>query len=180
VKLADIEAPPPLVQTDLRRRVDATVRQLAARGVDIEQFLAATGQDGNAFVEGLRPESEQAVKLDLALRAVAAAENIEADDDEVAAEYRRVAVQTGQKEARVRAAYENAGADAEIRAGLRKSKALDWLVHHVELVDAQGNSLDRDLVLDHDHDHDDEEDGEAVASDSDNSPDDAEETETAT
>jgi trigger factor len=180
VKLTDIEPPPPLVQTDLRRRVDATVRQLASRGVDIDQFLAATGQDGNAFVEGLRPESEQAVRLDLALRAVAAAENIEVDDDEVAAEYRRVAVQTGQKEARVRAAYENAGADAEIRAGLRKSKALDWLVHHVELVDAQGNSLDRDLVLGHDHDHDDEEDGEAVASDSDNSPDDAEETETAT
>jgi trigger factor len=178
VKLTDIEPPPPLVQTDLRRRVDATVRQLASRGVDIEQFLAATGQDGNAFVDGLRPESEQAVKLDLALRAVAAAEKIEVDDDEVAAEYRRVAVQTGQKEARVRAAYENAGADTEIRAGLRKSKALDWLVHHVELVDAQGNALDRDLVLG--RDHDDEEDDDAVASDSDNPPDDAEETETET
>ena len=44
-------------------------------------------------------------------------------------------MQTGQKVARVRAAYEDAGADAEIRAEIRKSKALDWLIHHVELVD---------------------------------------------
>ena len=43
---------------------------------------------------------------------------------------------------------------------LRKSKALDWLLHHVELVDDAGTSLDRELILghnhddDHDHDHD--------------------------
>jgi trigger factor len=181
VKLADVEPPPALVQTDLRRRVDATVRQLASRGVAIDQFLAATGQDSNDFIEGLRPESEQAVRLDLALRAVATAEHIEVEDAEIAAEYQRVAVQTGQKEARVRAAYENAGADAEIRAGLRKSKALEWLIHHVDLVDAHGTVLDRDLVLGHDHDHDDDEDDDAVASDSDlgNPPDEAK-SETAT
>jgi trigger factor len=181
VKLADVEPPPALVQTDLRRRVDATVRQLASRGVAIDQFLAATGQDSNDFIEGLRPESEQAVRLDLALRAVATAERIEVEDAEIAAEYQRVAVQTGQKEARVRAAYENAGADAEIRAGLRKSKALEWLIHHVDLVDAHGTVLDRDLVLGHDHEDDDDEDDDAVASDSDlgNPPDEAK-SETAT
>ena len=95
------------MNTDLRRRVEGTARQLAARGIDIEQFLSATGQDANSFVERLRPESEQAVRLDLALRAVAAAEAIDADDDDVAAEYQRIAMQTGQKAARVRDAYES-------------------------------------------------------------------------
>jgi trigger factor len=183
VKLTDIEPPAALVQSDLRRRVEATARQMAARGIAIDQFLAATGQDSSAFVEGLRPESEQAVRVDLALRAVAAAEGIGVDDEEIAAEYQRVSVQTGQKAAKVRAAYENAGVDGEIRAQIRKSKALDWLLHHVELVDPDGNPLDRDEVLGHDHDDDEEEDdgldGPVVA-DADNPPEDAEETESAT
>ena len=155
VKLTDVEPPAALVQSDLRRRVEGAARQLASRGIDVEQFLAATGQDANAFVDGFRPESEQAVRLDLALRAVATAEQIDADDDDVAAEYQRIAVQTGEKLARVRKAYEAAGVDAEIRAQIRKSKALDWLLHHVELIDADGNPLDRDELLGHTHDHDD-------------------------
>ena len=168
VKLTDIEPPVPLVNSDLRRRVEGTARQLAARGIDIEQFLSATGQDGNSFVERLRPESEQAVRLDLALRAVATAEGLEAADDDVSAEYQRVAMQTGQKVARVRSTYEDAGVDVEIRAQIRKSKALDWLLHNVDFVDPAGNALDRDELLGHDHDHDhdgDEHDGDAVPDD---------------
>ena len=71
IKLTDVEPPAALVNSDLRRRVEGTARQLAGRGIDIEQFLSATGQDANSFIERLRPESEQAVRLDLALRAVA-------------------------------------------------------------------------------------------------------------
>ena len=156
VKLTDIQPPPALVNSDLRRRVEGTTRQLAAQGIDIEQFLSATGQDPNSFIDRLRPESEQAVRLDLALRAVAAAEDLAAADDDVAAEYQRIALQTGQKVARVRDAYEAGGVDVEIRAQIRKSKALDWLLHNVELVDPDGNPVDRDELLGHQHDDDDD------------------------
>ena len=40
----------------------------------------------------------------------------------------------------------------ELVAQIRKAKALDWLLHHVEIVDPDGNPLDRDLVLGHTHD----------------------------
>ena len=42
----------------------------------------------------------------------------------------------------------------ELVAQIRKSKALDWLLHHVEMVDPDGNPLDRDLILGHTHDAD--------------------------
>jgi trigger factor len=158
VKLTDVEPPAALVNSDLRRRVEGTARQLAARGIDIEQFLSATGQDSNSFIDRLRPEAEQAVRLDLALRAVAAAEDLAAEDDEVGAEYQRIALQTGQKVTRVRDAFEAGGGDLEIRAQIRKSKALDWLLHHVELIDPDGNPLDRDELLGHDHEDDDTDD----------------------
>ncbi len=152
--LTEIEPPPPLVERDLRGRVDATVRQFQAQGVNMEQFFAATGQDGAAFVESLRRQSEQAVKIDLALRAVAAAEGVEVDDDDLANEYERLAVHVEQKAKDVRKAYEANDMVADLKAQIRKAKALDWLVHHVEYVDETGQPLSLDLVLGHGHDAD--------------------------
>ncbi len=156
--LTDIEPPDALVQNDLQRRVEGTVRQLQSQGISMDQWMSATGQDADAFVAGLRAQSEQAVRVDLALRAVAAAEALEADEGDLAAEYERIAVQVRQKPNQVRRAYERNDLVPELAAQIRKSKALDWLLHHVELVDPEGHPIDRDLVLGHTHDDDDDHD----------------------
>ena len=152
--LTDIEAPAPMVESDLQSRVQNTVRQFSAQGIDLEGWLAATGQDSNSFIEGLREQSQQAVKADLALRAVAAAEAIEIDDADIESEFARIAMQVGQKAKDVRKAYERNDAVPELVAQMRKSKALDWLLHHVEIVDPDGKQIDRELVLGHTHDED--------------------------
>ena len=152
--LTDIEPPEALVQSDLQRRVEATVRQLQSQGISMDQWMSVTGQDASSFVEGMKGASEQAVKVDLALRAVAAAEQLDADEGDLAAEYERMAVQVGQKPNQVRKAYEQNDLVPELVAQIRKSKALDWLIHHVEMVDPEGNPLDRDVVLGHTHDAD--------------------------
>jgi len=153
-ELTEIEAPEALVNSDLQRRVEGTVRQFQSQGINMEQFFAATGQDAAGFVETLKGQSEQAVKVDLALRAVAVAEAIDADDDDLEAEYERLAMQVNQKPNQVRKAYEANDLVPELQAQIRKSKALDWLLHHVEMVDPDGNRIDNDLVLGHSHDHD--------------------------
>jgi trigger factor len=153
-KLVDIEPPESLVQGDLQRRVETTVRQLQGAGIDMEQWLAATGQDSAGFVENLKGQSVQAVKVDLALRSVAAAEDLQAEPDDLAAEYARIGIQVRQSPGQVRKAYERNDAVPELAAEIRKSKALDWLLHHVEVVDPDGKPIDRDLVLGHSHDDD--------------------------
>ncbi len=152
--LTEIEAPEALVQNDLQRRVEGTVRQFQSQGINMETFFQATGQDANGFVEALKGQSEQAVKVDLALRAVAAAENIDADDDDLEAEFERLALQVKQKPNQVRKAYESNDLVPDLKAQIRKSKALDWLLHNVEMVDEAGNPIDNELVLGHSHDHD--------------------------
>ena len=67
-------------------------------------------------------------------------------------------MQSGQKANQIRKAYERNDLVPELAAQVRKQKALDWLLHHVELVDAAGQELDRDLVLGHSHDDDDDDD----------------------
>ena len=124
----------------------------------MEQWLSVTGQDSTEFIESMKGQSEQAVKVDLALRAVAAAEGLEVDDDDLDAEYERIAVQVREKPNEVRKAYERNDAVPDLIAQIRKSKALDWLLHHVEIVDPEGHAIDRDLVLGHTHDDDDDDD----------------------
>ena len=127
-------------------------RQFQPQGIDLGAWLSATGQDPQEFFEGSRPQAVQAVKADLALRAVANAEGIEVGDDELEMEYARMAMQFGRKAREIRRMYEQNDAVPELIAQIRKSKATDWLLHHVEMVDREGKPIDRDLVLGHTHD----------------------------
>jgi trigger factor len=154
-QLVDLDPPEAMVQGDLQQRVQNTVQQFQAQGISIDQWLSITGQDTNSFIESLRVQSHKAVKVDLGLRAIAAAENFEVTDDDLEQEYERIAMQVRQKVAQVRKAYEKNDAVSELTSQLRKSKALDWLLHNVEIVDPAGNRIDNDVILGHDHDHDD-------------------------
>jgi trigger factor len=162
-ELVEIDAPDAMVRGDLQGRVQNTVQQFQAQGISIDQWLQATGQSSDDFVAALRVQSEKAVKVDLALRAVADAEGIEVSDDDVDREYERIAMQVRQKKNQVRRAYEANDAVTDLIAQLRKNKALDFLVHSVEVVDPEGNPVDRHLIIgdhdrDHDHDHDNDDD----------------------
>ncbi len=152
--LVEIEAPESMVNADLNQRVQGTVQQFQAQGIDLGQWLAATGQDPDQFIESMRGASVEAVKVDLALRAVADAESLEVEPYDLDAEYARMAMQYGQKAKDIRRAYEQNDAVPELQAQIRKSKAFDWLIHHVEFVDPSGAVIDRDTLLGHTHDED--------------------------
>ncbi len=154
-ELVDVPAPDSMVSADLQARVQNTVQQFQSQGISIDQWLSATGQSPDSFIESLKEQSLKAVKVDLALRAVAAAEGLEVDDDDLNAEYARVAMQVRQKASEVRKAYEKNDAVTDLIAQMRKTKALDWVIDHAEVVDTTGAAIDTNLLLDkHDHDHD--------------------------
>ena len=154
-ELVEEDPPEAMVKGDLEQRVQNTVQQFQSQGIAIDQWLSMTGQDAGSFVESLRVQSGKAVKVDLALRAVATAQEIAVDDDDLETEYLRIANQVRQKPAQVKKAYEKNDAVADLTSQIRKSKALDWLMHNVALVDPAGNAIDNETVLGHDHsDHD--------------------------
>jgi len=156
--LVEIDAPESMVQSEMQSQAENMARQLQMQGIDFQAWMAATGQTPQQFIEATRPQAETSVKADLALRAVATAEALEVDDHELEMEYARMAMQYGQKAKDVRKMYERNDAVPELIAQIRKSKAMDWLLHHVEMVDHGGQDLDRDLVLGHTHDDDEHDD----------------------
>jgi trigger factor len=142
-ELLDIEPPEALVSSEMQNRVQDMAMRLQAQGIQLDQFLAMTGQTQASFVEGLRDTAHQAVLVDLALRAVADAEAIECTDDDLDAELTEVAQQVGQPADAVRDQFERGGQLAAVRSDIRKRKALDWLIERVEVVDEEGNPIDR-------------------------------------
>lgn len=160
-ELVDVDAPESMVNADLQARVQNTVQQFQAQGIALDQWLSVTGQDTNQFVDALKEQSVKAAKVDLALRAVAVAEGLAADDDDISLEYERIAMRVGQKPNQVRKVYEKNDAVADLAAQISKSKALDWLLHNVSMVDTNGKELDREHVLGHDHSHDHAHDGDS-------------------
>jgi trigger factor len=165
VGLVEIEAPESMVEQELQGRLQNLARQFQAQGIDLSAWLSATGQSTDDLIANMREQADTAVKADLALRAIAVAESMEADGDDLDLEYQRMAMQFNDTPDRVRKAYESNDAVADLIASIRKSKALDWLLHHVEFVDPQGNAVDSDLVLGHDHDHDEDNDDDVVEGD---------------
>ncbi len=147
-KLVDIDLPEAMVDGDLRSRVRNTVDTFQRQGIAIAQFLQITGQTEEQFIDQLREQSRKAVRVDLALRAVASDEHMEADDTDVNVELERIAVRANVKTKRVRSLYEKNDAIGDLKAQIRKSKALEWLVRQVTYVDTEGKSISADLLLD--------------------------------
>jgi trigger factor len=86
------------------------------------------------------------VKADLALRAVAEAEDIGVTEDDIEAEIVRLADRFEATPDQVREQLESTEQMPAVRSDVRKGKAVEWLVDHTEAVDADGQPIDRALL----------------------------------
>lgn len=156
--LVDIELPEALVSMELNNRLQDLAMRLQAQGLQLEQYLMMTGRSQDQLVDELRQAAETSSRVDLGLRAVAAAEGIECSDEELDEEIESVAERVGEKPAKVRSQLERNDQIPAVRSDITKRKALEWLLEHVEIVDENGNPVDRSRYEhDHDHSHEDEE-----------------------
>lgn len=140
------DAPEPMLRPEMERRLTELARRLETQGATVAQYMEASGMSEEDFVNALREEAASGVKADLALRAVAEAEGLDATDDDVDDEIRRLAERMQRKPAEVRRELERQDAIATVRSDVRKAKALEWLVEHVEIVDEEGHPVDRSLL----------------------------------
>jgi trigger factor len=161
VGLVDTDPPEPLVSDEVRQRIQSLVMRLEAQGISVEQYLAMQGKAVDEFTDDLKAIAAKGVKADLGLRAVAEAEALVATDDDIESEFANLALRSGQKAKDIRKAYQRNDAVVSLRAEIRKRKALEWLVEHCEVVDRDGNQIDR-AALNPGVDSDDSDDSETV------------------
>jgi trigger factor len=144
-ELVPVEAPESLVDSETRSRLQDLDHRLRHQGSSLAEYVAASGQEAEAFVEQFKEGSTKAVLADLALRAVVAQEGIEATDEEVQEEIERLAERMEQKPDRVRRDLEKQGALEAVRSDIARGKALQFLVDHATVVDEAGEPIDLTL-----------------------------------
>jgi len=143
--LVDGDVPDALVNQEMERRLHDLAHRLEQQRVTIPQYLAATGQDQQEFVDGVRAGSTLAVRADLALRAVVAQEGIEATEEDLDAEIERLASRAEEKPEQLRREFERRGMVEAVRSDIARGKALQYLVDNATVVDEDGNPVDLSL-----------------------------------
>jgi len=118
------EAPASLVEREIDRRIEDFARRLMEQQVDPRE----AGIDWNAFRDSQREASREAVGGALALDEVARREGLEVTEADVEREVARYGERTGRTAAAVRARLEKEGGMPRIHSGLRREKAIDFLM----------------------------------------------------
>jgi trigger factor len=126
VEKATVDVPEVMVD----RRIGTILQQTASQlpeGVSFEQYLAASGRTLEQVVEELRPDTENAVRRELVVEAIADAEGIEVPDEEVEEQVRADAEATGRAPDRLLHDLRHHGGWETLRQDLRLKKAVDVL-----------------------------------------------------
>jgi trigger factor len=156
--------PDTLVDEEANRLIQDIILRLSQQRMSLEDYLQATDQDYQYFLDSLKDQAVGGVKADLALRALARELELEPDESEVDEEIVHLAGHAGQTPGQFRELLESNGRMPGLRVEIRKQKAMAWLVDHVAIVDEAGNPVDRAALRDdvllgtHDHDHEDSDD----------------------
>ena len=95
--------------------------RLRSQGMDMNLYFKYTGMTIEGLREQMRPQAERQVKARLALEAVAAAEAIEATEEEINAEFQRIADAYHIEIAQVKSMID----DASIAADVKVKKAME-------------------------------------------------------
>jgi trigger factor len=144
ISLVTEEPPQALVDSELHDQLHRLQHRLESRGLAISQYLEALGESEEGFLSTMREASLRAVKADLALRALADAEAIDVDDEEITDALTRTAEATGVSVDALRKEMDHGGRRAAVRSQQKQAKALRWLLDHVELVDEDGKPFPRE------------------------------------
>lgn len=87
----EAEIPPVMIEKEAEEMAEEFAYRLQMQGLDLNTYLKYTGMDKDKLLENYKTPAENQVKLKLALEAVVKAENIEATESDLDAEYEKLA-----------------------------------------------------------------------------------------
>ena len=91
----EADVPHEMVELQAEQMTEGFKQQLASQGIPFDQYLKMTNTTEADFKSQAYGPAEQQVKMDLAISAIVKAENLEATDDEVEVEMKKVADRYG-------------------------------------------------------------------------------------
>lgn len=137
------EIPESMIDNEVNARIQDMVQRLQQQGMDVGAYLEAMGMTAESLAAEFREPAEQAVRVDLALRSIAEAEGMNPDDEKLDEQLEVMAGMSGQSATELRERLAEVGQLSVLRADLGKQAAMEWLTENVELIDENGDPIDR-------------------------------------
>jgi len=134
VGASKFEAAGPLVEARTRELLNGFARQVESRGVQLETFLAMTGQQPEELVARLRDEAQRSVGRELVLDAVAEQLELEVPDAQVEELVREQAEALGDDADQMLVSLRDSGRFETLRDDLQLREALDRVAAEVKRI----------------------------------------------
>jgi trigger factor len=143
----DVPIPEGVVTEEVDYRKQNMSEQLEQMGSNLDQYLAAEEKSAEDFDAELKGNAEEAVKTQLVLDALADAEEVGVNDQELTEEVVRRAQQAGAPPQQFADQLVRSGQLAGVVADVRRGKALSMVLEHAKVTDSAGNEVDLTAVL---------------------------------
>ena len=144
--VAEDVAPEVLINAETNERLHDLGERLGAQKLTLEMFLQVTNQSPEDLLATLRHDAVRAVRVDLAMRALVAAEHLEATPEEIDEELERTAEAMGVSADLLRDNLRDSGRVVSFTAEVSKMKASKWLIENVVYVDPEGVEIDHAML----------------------------------
>jgi len=144
--VAEDVAPEVLINAETNERLHDLGERLGAQKLTLEMFLQVTNQSPEDLLATLRHDAVRAVRVDLAMRALVAAEHLEATPEEIDEELERTAEAMWVSADLLRDNLRDSGRVVSFTAEVSKMKASKWLIENVVYVDPEGVEIDHAML----------------------------------
>ncbi len=141
-KNAEVEVSDKLVDFEVDNMLDEMSRNLRRQGTTLDEYLKMTGSTLDKVREEFREDAEKRIKRELAIIAVAKAENITVSQEELDGEIAAIAQALNKPLPEVRQTIDQRGTLPELNASLLRRKTIDWLMENAEAKTDEGKPVD--------------------------------------
>lgn len=131
---SEVEIPEVMVGTEVDRMVEEFGNRLRMQGMNMEMYFQFSGQNEDALREQMKNEAEKRVRSQLVLEAIANAENVTVDDNDVNEELVRLSEVYKKPADELRSIIESNGTIEDFKQDLRTKKTVKLLVESSKLV----------------------------------------------
>ena len=126
------EIPEAMFTNRLNQSVEEFAYRLQSLGMSLDLYLQYTGSTIEQFRDTFRPQAEMQVKFRLALEKIVELENIKATEEEIDAEYAKLAESYGVEADKVKAVIPASEVEKDVAVG----KAIDFVKENAVITDA--------------------------------------------
>ncbi len=128
---SEINIPDAMLETEKQQMVQDFARNIQAQGLSMDQYFKFTGMTAEKLMEQVGPNAEKRIKSTLVLENVAKAEKLEASDEDVENEYKRMAEAYKMEVDKIKEIIGENGLK-DLKKDLVLKKAIDFVVDHAK------------------------------------------------